>query len=211
MEKIGEDFDTAKTQLKSKMQSMLPQKIFKSPERSKGVEGWAEVNPADVIEYILSDEMGNISSSELQEAKDAIKNPWDKRKALRTNLEEMVDKNNLIGETFPHMKLNDQLMFQIAFRIAENPIYDLKDTINDFITQPNQEFLTQEYAEFLTLKKASKPSNPEHTSSAYTTRKNMFPMRMECRSQLAILHNNAKCCTRNVYRPSNEPYQVLTN
>ena len=43
LERISEDFDSAKTQLKSKMQSMLPPEIFKSLERSKGVEGWANV------------------------------------------------------------------------------------------------------------------------------------------------------------------------
>jgi len=164
MERISEDFDTAKTQLKSKMQAMLPPEVFKSLERSKGVEGWAIVEPSDVFDYILSNEMGNITAAELQTVQDAIKNPWDKRKALRTNLEEMVEKNNLIGETFPHMKLNDQLMFQIAFHIAENPIYDLKDTINDFMMLPGQDITTSVFPEFMEyiLEKYPKLSHDEN-------------------------------------------------
>ena len=149
LEKISEDFELAKAHLKSKMHTMLPQEIFKSLERSKGVEGWAIVEPSDVFNYILSDELGSITAGELQEALDAIKNPWDKRKPSRTNLEEIVEKNNIIGETYPHMKLNDQLMFQIAFRIAENPIYDLKDTINDFMLQPGQDITTSIFPEFM--------------------------------------------------------------
>ena len=163
-EKISEDFDTAKSQLKSKMQAMLPPEVFKSLERSKGVEGWAIVEPSDVFEYILSEEMGNITAAELQSVQNEIKIPWDKRKALRTNLEEMAEKNNLIGETFPHMKLNDQLMFQIAFHIAENPIYDLKDTINDFMMLPGQDITTSVFPEFMEyiLEKYPKLSHDEN-------------------------------------------------
>ena len=108
-----------------------------SIERSKGVEGWPIVEPADVFEYILGDEFGTITAEELSKAKDKVKKLWNKSISLKSNLEAMRETNEQLGATFPHMKLNDQIMFQIAL----NPSYDLVQVVNNFMDSGHHNFL----------------------------------------------------------------------
>jgi hypothetical protein len=149
-EKIYEDFQAAKKDLKLKMQTMLPPEVFDSIARSKGVEGWSIVEPADVFEYILGDEFGTITTDELSKAKDKVKKLWNKSFSLRSNLEAMQEANNQLGATFPHMKLNDQILFQIAHEIALNPSYDLVLVVNNFMTSGGQTPTTSLFPQFMT-------------------------------------------------------------
>ena len=149
-EKIYEDFQAAKKDLKLKMQTMLPPEVFDSIARSKGVEGWSIVEPADVFEYILGDEFGTITTDELSKAKDKVKKLWNKSFSLRSNLEAMQEANDQLGATFPHMKLNDQILFQIAHEIALNPSYDLVLVVNNFMTSGGQTPTTSLFPQFMT-------------------------------------------------------------
>ena len=148
-EKIYEDFYAAKAELKRKMQSMLPSEIFTSLERSKGIQGWSIVDPADVFEYILSDKFGTITADELTKAQDKVKMLWNKSKSLRSNLEDMMEANESIGATFAHMRLDDQMLFQIAYNIALNPNYDLVDTVNAFMAKADQSLTTSLFPDFM--------------------------------------------------------------
>ena len=69
------DFNNAKTELKIKMKSLLPSAIFDSLVIK--AKGWANVSPADVFEYILGDEFGDISENDLQIVLDKINQPGD--------------------------------------------------------------------------------------------------------------------------------------
>ena len=130
------------------MQNMLPPEIFDSIVRSKGVEGWSIVEPADVFEYILGDEFGTITTKELSKAKNKVKRPWNKSISLKSNLEAMKETNERLGAIFPHMKLNDQIMFQIAYEIALNPFYDLVATVNNFMNSGHQTPTTSLFPEY---------------------------------------------------------------
>ena len=149
-EKIYIDFHEAKRDLKFKMQNMLPTEIFNSIERSKGIEGWSIVDPADVFEYILGDEFGTISTEELSKAKNRVKRLWNKSISLKSNLEAMKETNEQLGATFPHMKLDDQIMLQIAHEIALNLIYYLVQVVNNFMTSGHQSPTTYLFPEFMT-------------------------------------------------------------
>lgn len=140
------DFNNAKTELKIKMKSLLPSAIFDSLVIK--AKGWANVNPADVFEYILGDEFGDISENELQIVLDRINQPWDKSKTLKANLEAMVKENDALGDSFPHLKLSDQDLFRSAVSIAKKDIYRLLPIVNNFMNLPGQKHTVSLFSEF---------------------------------------------------------------
>lgn len=140
------DFHSAKAEMKLKMKSLLPPEIYNT--LVVNAKGWANVNPANVFEYILSDEFGDLSVNELQIVLDKINQLWDKSKTLRANLEAMVKENDALGDSFPHLKLSDQDLFRSAFSIAKNNIYRLLPVVNDFMRLPGQNHTKSLFSEF---------------------------------------------------------------
>ena len=132
------DFHKAKTELKKRIKSLLDNDIFNTLVTKAGMQGWANVEPADVFEYILGDEFGDISENELQIVLDRINQPWDKSKTLKANLEAMVKENDALGDSFPHLKLTDQALFRSAFSIAKRNTYRLLPIVNNFMLIPGQ-------------------------------------------------------------------------
>ena len=69
------DFHSAKSDL---MKVLLPPEIFDSLKINAEIQGWANVNPADVLDYILSDEFADLSENDLSTFLKKINQPWDK-------------------------------------------------------------------------------------------------------------------------------------
>jgi hypothetical protein len=55
-----------------------------------GIEGWSNVEPADVFDYILSDDFSDLSDANLDVIIKKINQPWNKNITLKSNLESMV-------------------------------------------------------------------------------------------------------------------------
>ena len=62
IDEMRSDFDNAKMMLKDKMKALLPGDIFDSLVLKAGIEGWSNVMPADVFDYILHDEFSDLSN-----------------------------------------------------------------------------------------------------------------------------------------------------
>ena len=128
------------------MKSLLPSEIFNSLVTK--AKGWANVNPANVFEYILSDEFGDLSENEFHIVLDKINRLWDKSNTLRANLEAMVKENDALGDSFPHLKLSDQDLFRSAFSIAKRNTYRLLPIVNNFMNLPGQHHTRSLFTEF---------------------------------------------------------------
>ena len=75
IDELLNDFDNARTMLKDKMKELLPGDIFDSLILKAGIEGWSNVSPADVFNYILDDEFSDLSEDNLNGVLDKIKKP----------------------------------------------------------------------------------------------------------------------------------------
>ena len=132
------DFHKAKTELKKRIKSLLDTDIFNTLVTKAGMQGWANVEPADVFEYIMGDDFSDLSENELQIVLDRINQPWDKSITLKANLEAMVKENNALGDSFPDLKLTDQALFRSALSIAKRNTYRLLPIVNTFMLLPGQ-------------------------------------------------------------------------
>ena len=122
------DFDYAKMTLKEKMKTLLPEDIFESLKLKAGIEGWSNVEPADVFDYILSDDFSDLSYANLDVITKKINQPWNKNIPLKSNFESMVKENNALKAAFPHLALNDQDLFRSAFKISRSDNYRINGT-----------------------------------------------------------------------------------
>ena len=103
-------FPQSQNRIKKRIKSLLDTDIFNTLVTKAGMQGWANVEPADVFEYIMGDEFSDLSENELQIVLDRINKPWGKSKTLKANLEAMVKENNALGDSFPDIKTySDQL------------------------------------------------------------------------------------------------------
>jgi hypothetical protein len=126
---------------------LLPPKIFTSLVAKGGIEGWSNVTPEDVFDYILGNDFSRLTEGEVEAAQAKISRPWDRKLTLLENLEAMEEANKALGDSFPQLQLNDQELFQVAFKIAKSPNYRLAVTVDKFMT-PDQDFLTSLYSVF---------------------------------------------------------------
>ena len=142
------DFKNAKLELKTKMQGLLPDHVFDTLKLNAGIEGWANVNPEDVFEYILSDTFSDLSEEDLNMVMNKINKQWDKKLSLKSNLENMVKENNALGAAFPDLKLSDQELFRIALPIAKGKNYRLLPIVKIFMQLPGQHIARSLFSEF---------------------------------------------------------------
>ena len=145
--KLAEDFKEAKTELKEKMFLLLPPTIFNSLVAKGGIEGWSNVTPEMVFDYVLGNDFAHLTEGEVEAAQAKISRPWDRKLTLLENMEAMEEANKTLGDSFPHLKLDDQHMFRVAYTIAKSPNYRLAKTVESFMT-PDQHFLTSLYSVF---------------------------------------------------------------
>jgi len=148
IDEMRTDFDNAKMMLKDKMKTLLPADIFESLVLKAGIEGWSNVSPADVFNYILDDEFSDLSEDNLNVVLDKIKKPWNKRIPLKTNMENMLKENEALKEAFPHLALSDQGLFRVAFEIAKSDNYRLLPIVNNFMALPGQHITRSLFSEF---------------------------------------------------------------
>lgn len=144
---LAEDFMTARAELKEIMKHLLPPKIFNSLVAKGGIEGWSNVTPEMVFDYVLGNDFAQLTVGEVEEAQAKISRAWDRKLTLLENLEAMEEANRTLGDSFPHLKLDDQHLFRIAYTIAKSPNYRLAVTVDNFMT-PDQHFLTSLYSVF---------------------------------------------------------------
>ena len=97
--KLFKDFKMAKSELKDKMKGLLPPAIFKTLELKGGLEGWTNVNPEIVFEYILGNDFAHLTEGEVDEAYENIRRPWKRDLTLKENLENMLEANNILGDS----------------------------------------------------------------------------------------------------------------
>jgi hypothetical protein len=142
------DFDSAKMILKEKMKALLPEDIFESLKLKAGIEGWSNVEPADVFDYILSDEFSDLSDANLDVIIKKINQPWNKNITLKSNLESMVKENDNLKAAFPHLALTDQDLFRSAFKISKSDNYRLLPIVNNFMSLPGQHITRSLFSEF---------------------------------------------------------------
>ena len=133
--KLFKDFKMAKSELKEMMKNLLPTEIFQALERKGGDEGWgwANVNPDIIFDYILGHEFAHLTEGEIDEAYENIRRPWKRNITLKENIESMVEANNILGASFPSLKLSDGDLFRSAMKIAKSPNYRLVPTVNKFM------------------------------------------------------------------------------
>jgi hypothetical protein len=134
--------------LKDKMKALLPGDIFDSLVLKAGIEGWSNVSPADVFNYILDDEFSDLSEDNLNKVLDKIKKPWNKSIPLKTNMENMLKENEALREAFPHLALSDQDLFRVAFEIAKSDNYRLLPIVNNFMELPGQHITKSLFSNF---------------------------------------------------------------
>jgi hypothetical protein len=148
IDEMRSDFDNAKMMLKDKMKALLPGDIFDSLILKAGIEGWSNVSPADVFNYILDDEFSDLSEDNLNKVLDKIKKPWNKSIPLKTNMENMLKENETLREAFPHLALSDQGLFRVAFEIAKSDNYRLLPIVNNFMELPGQHITKSLFSNF---------------------------------------------------------------
>jgi hypothetical protein len=113
-----------------------------------GIEGWSNVEPADVFDYILSDEFSDLSDANLDVIIKRINQPWNKNITLKSNLESMVKENDNLKAAFPHLALTDQDLFRSAFKISKSDNYRLLPIVNNFMSLPGQHITRSLFSEF---------------------------------------------------------------
>ena len=145
---ITNDFVAAKADFKEKIMKQIPVEIFNSLKLKGGARGWAAIEPADCFELILSEEYGNVSTEETKSALEKISALWNRDLPLKTNIENMIEMNIIVGAAFPHLHKSDQEMFRIAHDIAILPLYDLATTVDDFMDLEEQDYNTSVFSEF---------------------------------------------------------------
>ena len=148
IDELRTDFDNAKMMLKDKMKALLPADIFESLVLKAGIEGWSNVEPADVFNYILDDEFSDLSDKDLKSITKKINKPWNKSIPLKSNLEAMLKENNALKEAFPHLALTDQDLFRSAVEIAKSDNYRLLPIVNNFMALPGQHITRSLFSEF---------------------------------------------------------------
>ena len=149
---ITNDFIAAKTEFKQKIMNQIPEEIFNSLKLKGGTRGWAAIEPADCFELMLSEEYGNVSTEETKSALEKISAIWSRELPLKTNIENMIEMNIIVGAAFPHLHKSDQAMFRIAHDIAILPQFDLATTVDDFMDLEGQDYnksLFSEFSEYL--------------------------------------------------------------
>jgi hypothetical protein len=134
--------------LKDKMKALLPGDIFDSLVLKAGIEGWSNVMPADVFDYILDDEFSDLSNENLKSIIKKINKPWNKSIPLKSNMEAMLKENNALKEAFPHLALTDQDLFRCAVEIAKSDNYRLLPIVNNFMLLPGQHITRSLFSEF---------------------------------------------------------------
>ena len=148
IDELLNDFDNARTMLKDKMKALLPGDIYDSLILKAGIEGWSNVSPADVFNYILDDEFSDLSEDNLNEVLNKIKKPWNKSIPLKTNMENMLKENEALKEAFPHLALSDQGLFRVAFEIAKSDNYRLLPIVNNFMELSGQHITKSLFSDF---------------------------------------------------------------
>jgi hypothetical protein len=148
IDEMRTDFNNAKMALKDKMKALLPENMYDSLKLKAGVEGWSNVEPADVFTYILNDEFADLSDADLDGIIKKINQPWNKNIALKSNLESMVKENNNLKAAFPHLALTDQDLFRSAFKISRSDNYRLLPIVNNFMLLPGQHITRSLFSEF---------------------------------------------------------------
>jgi len=148
IDEMRSDFDSAKTMLKDKMKALLPNDIFESIVLKAGIEGWSNVMPADVFDYILNDEFSDLSNENLDAILKKINKPWIKSIPLKANMEAMIKENNALKAAFPHLALTDQDLFRSAVSIAKSDNYRLLPIVNNFMLLPGQHITRSLFSEF---------------------------------------------------------------
>jgi hypothetical protein len=148
IDEMRTDFDNAKMTLKEKMKALLPEDIFESLKLKAGIEGWSNVEPADVFDYILSDEFSDLSDANLDVIIKKINQPWKKNITLKSNLESMVKENDNLKAAFPHLALSDQDLFRSAFKISKSDNYRLLPIVNNFMSLPGQHITRSLFSDF---------------------------------------------------------------
>ena len=148
VDEMLKDFDNAKMILKEKMKALLPEDIFESLKLKAGIEGWSNVEPADVFDHILSDEFSDLSDGNLDIIIKKINQPWNKSIPLKSNLEAMVKENDNLRAAFPHLALTDQDLFRSAFKISKSDNYRLLPIVNNFMSLPGQHITKSLFSEF---------------------------------------------------------------
>jgi len=166
IDELRSDFDNAKMMLKDKMKALLPGDIFDSLVLKAGIEGWSNVMPADVFDYILNDEFSDLSNENLKSIIRKINKPWNKSIPLKSNMEAMLKENNALKEAFPHLALTDQDLFRCAVEIAKSDNYRLLPIVNNFMLLPGQHITRSLFSEFSTfvLKNYLNHSHARNTS-----------------------------------------------
>ena len=148
IDEMRSDFDNAKMVLKDKMKALLPNDIFESLVLKAGIEGWSNVKPADVFNYVLDDEFSDLSDENLKAIINKINRPWIKSITLRANMEAMIKENNSLKAAFPHLSLTDQDLFRSAVEIAKSDNYRLLPIVNNFMVLPGQHITRSLFSEF---------------------------------------------------------------
>ena len=147
--KLFKDFKIAKSELKDMMKNLLPPEILKTLERQGGQEGWENVNPDMIFDYILGNKFAHLTEGEIDEAYENIRRPWKRNLTLKENIERMVEANNILGASFPSLKLSDQELYRSAIKIAKSPNYRLIPTVNKFMDS-KQHYATSTFNDFAT-------------------------------------------------------------
>ena len=148
IDEMRTDFNNAKMALKDKMKALLPESFYVSLVLKAGIEGWSNVEPADVFTYILDDEFSDLSDNDLNVIMRKINQPWNKNISLKSNLESMVKENNDLKAAFPHLALTDQDLFRSAFNISKSDNYRLLPIVNNFMSLPGQHITRSLFSEF---------------------------------------------------------------
>jgi hypothetical protein len=148
IDEMRTDFNNAKMALKDKMKALLPESFYVSLVLKAGIEGWSNVEPADVFTYILDDEFSDLSDNDLNVIIRKINQPWNKNFSLKSNLESMVKENNDLKAAFPHLALTDQDLFRSAFNISKSENYRLLPIVNNFMSLPGQHITRSLFSEF---------------------------------------------------------------
>ena len=147
--KLFKDFKMAKSELKEMIKNLLPTEVFQALERKGGNEGWANVNPEMIFDYILSHEFAHLTEGEIDAAYENIRRPWKRNLTLKENIDSMVEANNILGASFPTLKLTDGDLFRSAMKIAKSPSYRLIPTVNKFMDS-KQHYATSSFNDFAT-------------------------------------------------------------